>query len=140
MVDVEATPGGPEGVYVHEPQAGRIGHANHFVAARMHCQDLSLEVAPSSPIRLEQFHRWAEAEHDEAQLADDVRALLQDHTGHPTSICRHEDPAAPPLERMVTVASAIMRPASGGMWVAAGNPCRVAYAEVQWSGQRTSAA
>jgi hypothetical protein len=41
---------------------------------------------------------------------------------------------------MVTVASAIMRPASGRLWVAAGNPCRTAYAEVQWNRERTSAA
>jgi isopenicillin-N N-acyltransferase-like protein len=52
---------------------------------------------------------------------DDIKKFLSDHSGYPTSICRHEEVSA-------TVASLIAEPAERRMLVAFGNPCEHRYA------------
>ena len=47
---------------------------------------------------------------------DDMKAFLSDHSGRPTSICRHDGDSR-------TVAAIIAEPAARRMHVAAGNPC-----------------
>ena len=51
---------------------------------------------------------------------DDMKSFLKDHSGHPTSICRHDGDSR-------TVASLIAEPAQRRMHVAVGNPCRNSY-------------
>jgi isopenicillin-N N-acyltransferase-like protein len=52
---------------------------------------------------------------------DDLKRFLSDHSGHPTSICRHHGESR-------TVASLIAEPAQRRMHVAVGNPCSGRYA------------
>ena len=48
---------------------------------------------------------------------DDLKKFLTDHSGYPTSICRHDGDS-------LTVASLISEPDERRLHVAVGNPCR----------------
>jgi isopenicillin-N N-acyltransferase-like protein len=129
LYDIEATPGRAEGLYVDYPEEGLLGHTNHFVAPGLRCKDLSLSVAPDSPLRLVRYRSWASAKPGADGLYA-VRRLLTDHANFPSSICRHEDGRLPPLEQYVTVVSAVMAPASRQLWLAPGNPCTEQFVEI----------
>ncbi|HKD72670.1 MAG TPA: hypothetical protein VKB61_11085, partial [Candidatus Acidoferrum sp.] len=51
---------------------------------------------------------------------EDIKRFLSDHSGYPTSICRHGG-------GMQTVVSMISEPAARRMHVALGNPCQHRY-------------
>jgi isopenicillin-N N-acyltransferase like protein len=54
--------------------------------------------------------------------AEQVKNALQDHSGHPTSICRHEN-ADPQHGFWTTVFSIVIQPTLGQMQVSRGTPC-----------------
>jgi hypothetical protein len=63
-----------------------------------------------------------------------MQAVLSDHAGHPTSICRHphsgpDDPVLPASGK--TVAAIVAQPQSGRMTIAKGNPCENPF--VEWT-------
>ncbi len=54
---------------------------------------------------------------------EQMKTALSDHTGHPKSICRHENDH-PTNGFWATVFSVIIEPAAGRMHVSRGNPCQ----------------
>jgi isopenicillin-N N-acyltransferase-like protein len=59
-----------------------------------------------------------------------VMKILADHDHHPNSICRHVDPAAPIPS--TTLASFIMVPEEGAVYIAAGPPCEYEYVRYEF--------
>jgi isopenicillin-N N-acyltransferase-like protein len=51
----------------------------------------------------------------------DLQRFLSDHANQPQSICGHGPPG------LQTVASCVLDPAHGRLWVSHGNPCQMAY-------------
>lgn len=59
----------------------------------------------------------------------DIQALLADHAGYPSSICRHPDPEREEIFRLETVCSLLMNLQERKLFVAFGNPCQTPYTE-----------
>lgn len=119
-IDVEVTPGGPEGVHLHQAEDGSVTHANHFLADV--AGDTSIPTSPDSPFRQARIDGLL------AGVATDVgwerlEAILADHANFPRSICAHSDLRVPEHEREVTAYGLIMDPAARRMRLADGNPC-----------------
>jgi isopenicillin-N N-acyltransferase-like protein len=131
-LNVEAAPGDFTRVYPLFPDQGLLLHTNHFLSPRLHPVDVSLWAMPSSAVRLQRLRAGAQT----CATLDDFRALLADHADYPHSICSHPDPADHPLEQGATIASVLMDLTARRVWLAAGNPCQIPYAEldVGWLG------
>ena len=132
-LDVEAAPGDFTRLYPLYPDQGVLLHTNHFLSPGLGPVDVSLWAMPSSAVRLQRLR--AGTGQPGALTLDHFRALLADHADYPHSICSHPDPADHPLEQGATIASLLMDPNAGRVWLAAGNPCQVAYEplEITWS-------
>src|SRR5579862_9925803 len=131
-LDVEAAPGDFTRLYPLYPDQGVLLHTNHFLAPGLAPVDVSLWAMPSSAVRLQRL-RAGTGSHGTHTL-DEFRALLADHADYPHSICSHPDPADHPLEQGATIASLLMDPNAGRLWLAPGNPCEVAHQllELTW--------
>ncbi len=117
IADVEATTEGPE--ILRDQGAGYLAHTNHYL-----CQPNAIaanfkrSLVDSFP-RLDRINSLIKSRYGSLEV-DDIKRFLSDHSGYPTSICRHDS-------RMRTVASMISEPARRRMHVAAGNPCQHRY-------------
>ena len=138
-LDIEAAPGDFTRLYPLYPDQGVLLHTNHFLSPGLGPVDVSLWAMPSSAVRLQRLR--AGTGQPGALTLDHFRALLADHADYPHSICSHPDPADHPLEQGATIASLLMDPNAGQVWLAAGNPCQVAYQplEITWSGSPNGA-
>lgn len=131
IADVELTPEGFE--VIHDDGAGFIGHSNHFVCGAHACEANFKASVPDSFPRLERI-RSLIAERFGAITVEDMKRMLADHSGAPTSICRHphDGPDHPSVSaRGRTVASMIAEPACGRFHVSRGNPCDTSYVTYQ---------
>jgi isopenicillin-N N-acyltransferase-like protein len=136
-LDVEAAPGDFTRLYPLFPDRGLLLHTNHFLSPHflspgLHPADLSLWAMPSSAVRLQRLRAGAET----PATLDDFRGLLADHADYPRSICSHPQADDHPLEQGATIASVVMDLTARRVWLAAGNPCRAPYREldVSWLG------
>lgn len=129
--DIELTPEGPE--VIEDGGAGFIGHANHFLCGRHACAANHTASVPDSFPRQERIRQLL-AERFGRITVDDMKEILSDHSGYPTSICRHphDGPDHPSVSaRGRTAASLIAEPARGLLHAAWGNPCTVPYTTYQ---------
>jgi isopenicillin-N N-acyltransferase like protein len=135
-LDIEAAPGDFTGLYPLYPDRGVLLHTNHFLSPGLAPVDVSLWAMPSSAVRLQRLRAGTGPGSGGARTLDHFRGLLADHADYPHSICSHPDPADPPLEQGATIASLLMDPNAGHAWLAACNPCQVAYQplELTWTG------
>jgi len=129
-LDIEAAPGDFTRLYPVYPEDGVLRHTNHFLAPRTAASgagptDLALWAMPSSVVRLQRLRAAATA-----RTLDDFGVLLADHADYPHSICAHPDPAAHPCEQGATIASVLMDLTARRIWLAAGNPCRVPFEQL----------
>ncbi len=116
IADVEATSAGPE--ILHDQGAGYLVHTNHFLCQRYAtAENHKRSLADSFP-RLDRINSLIKSRYGSIKI-DDIKDFLSDHSGQPTSICRHGG--------MRTVASLISEPARRRMHVALGNPCQHKY-------------
>jgi isopenicillin-N N-acyltransferase-like protein len=122
-----ATPDGPanlevtiDDVHVLRPDDGRsITHTNHCV---------HLDLVPINdqfPELIQSHARKQRIDHlvvSTGGTIDELKAILSDHDGHPTSICRHanDDPVN---GFWVTVFALIIEPSKRRMHVTRGTPC-----------------
>lgn len=123
--DVELT---AEGFEVMEEERF-IAHTNHFLCGRHACAANHRASVPDSFCRLDRMRQLIGDRFGSVTVAD-LRTFLADHSGHPTSICRHphDGPDHPSVSaRGRTVASLIAEPAAGRLYVARGNPCTGEY-------------
>jgi isopenicillin-N N-acyltransferase-like protein len=122
-VNIEAT---PDKAYLLFPENGWITHSNHLKGA--------------GPGEIGRMWRGIEnsiyRDRRAGQLLPkgtrkigvrDVIKVLQDHFGHPRSICRHTDEKEAEKDRWRTNASLIMDLSSKALWLAAGPPCQQKY-------------
>jgi len=117
IADAEATTAGPE--VIRDEGAGYLTHTNHFLCRRYGTpENLKLSLADSVP-RQERVTELIKSRYGSIEL-DDIKRFLSDHSGYPTSICRHGG-------GMQTVVSMISEPAARRMHVALGNPCQQHY-------------
>jgi isopenicillin-N N-acyltransferase like protein len=117
ILDIEATTAGPEMLRNHG--AGFLAHTNHYLCPHYpDHENFPADFKDSFP-RLDRMNSLIQAKFG-ALAVDDFKKFLSDHTGYPTSICRHNGVS-------LTVASLIAEPAEGRMHVTFGNPCGKHY-------------
>jgi len=132
-VDVEAIPGGPEGLHDLAPVDGFVGHTNHFRAAAVTGLDAGGSLMPSSPLRLRRLTTLVGA-HEGPVDEDVVRAAFADHDNFPNAVCCHPDPDLDEADRDVTAVSILMDLDERRVSLADGNPCTTPYRTLDYSG------
>ncbi|BEQ13054.1 C45 family peptidase [Desulfoferula mesophila] len=120
-------------VEVLEPKGGILVHANNYRTPRFQAVDNYQMVFPDSPARTARMQQRAEELSGRLTHAT-LGEILSDHQGRPNSICRHPDPAVPPMLQAESLGSFIMLPAQRVMLVAAGNPCTHEYLRYEVAG------
>lgn len=111
------------------PQDGLMLHSNHYLTERFRHDDLIAylteigelppEMATESQKRYERIRSLMHKYYGRITPQTAMEALA-DHENYPLSICRHDDKSACPS---MTLASFIMVPAEGAMYIASGPPC-----------------
>lgn len=117
IFDVEAT---PAGFAVLEATDGLLAHANHFLTPSFRTEATDAQSLPDSFCRQARMEDRLR-ERSSPITVQSMQEALADHQGHPSSICRHEEPGE---GRMVTVAALIAEPGAGRLHVSRGQPCR----------------
>ena len=117
IMDVEATTAGAE--VIRDNGAGFLVHTNHFLCPRYARKENFEKSWRDSFPRIEKMNELIRSRYGSVTV-EDVKRFLKDHTGKPTSICRHDSESR-------TVASLIAEPARRRMHVAVGNPCQSNY-------------
>jgi isopenicillin-N N-acyltransferase-like protein len=117
IADVESTTEGPQ--IVHDQGAGYLVHTNHYLCERFATEENFKQSLADSFPRLSRINSLVESRYGSVAV-NDIQHFLSDHSGYPTSICRHD-------KGMRTVASLIAEPARRCMHVAVGNPCQHRY-------------
>jgi isopenicillin-N N-acyltransferase-like protein len=129
-VDIETAPGDHANVWLGWPDPDHLVHTNHFLCATGR-KDVMRWYCPDSP-----FRHWRAS----ALLAEvrgrahpgQLQALLRDHVNAPAGICSHPDPAAPELERDMTVAAVVYDLDTRTMWIADGQPCEHEFRRLEY--------
>jgi isopenicillin-N N-acyltransferase-like protein len=114
ITDVEATTAGAH--VLPDEGKGFFAHTNHYVCPLYATQENFKRSWQDSFPRLERMDALIGSRYGSIEV-DDVKEFLKDHSGYPTSICRHNGNSR-------TVASMISEPAMRRMHVAVGNPCQ----------------
>jgi isopenicillin-N N-acyltransferase-like protein len=123
ILDLELTATDADFLY---GDAGWLVHANHFESPRLRSGDTGLATSMSSLARAARARRLLNAARGQVTL-DTFHTILSDHTYGAYAICRHPEPAEPPLQQTATRASVIMDLAARTMHLAAGQPCQEEY-------------
>lgn len=102
------------------PEKDMLLHSNHYITERFQKADTAPMYQPDSFHRLETIKDLANQHygHLNPEIAMEI---LADHNHHPDSICRHINQTS--QFTSVTLASFIMIPAEGAIYIASGNPC-----------------
>ncbi len=113
------------------PEQGFLIHTNHLLLPRDFRLDRGLQALPDSVVRFGRARRLLTLQRTrEGKLSlPDIQAILADHVGYPSSICRHPDPERQEMFRLETVCSVVMNLAKRKLLVAFGNPCITSYME-----------
>lgn len=112
------------------PSNGYLVHTNHYLAPRMSRYEAlfsgptgtSLERGTSSIVRFNRADALVRRSLGRI-TAETLSSILSDHVNFPDSICGHEDPGLPQLERSKTNYAVISDLTSLEMRVCLGNPC-----------------
>src|SRR5262245_15731107 len=92
ILDVETTTAGPE--VLRDEGAGFLAHSNHFVCSKYADKEKEDALVVDSRKRFDRIHQLIRADFG-SLTADRMKGHMSDHSGHPTSICRHaQAPAA----------------------------------------------
>jgi len=121
-LDVETTTARPE--VLKDEGAGFLAHSDHFVCAKYAHKEKEDALVTDSRKRFDRIHELIRGDLGSLTV-DRMKSHLSDHSGHPTSICRHT--RIPSAGSTKTVASMVAEPAARRMHVALGNPCNSRY-------------
>lgn len=113
------------------PRDGILVHTNHFVSPRLPIlprKDTSKQKFPDTFVRLGRADKLLRKKGRDISEKD-IMEVLRDHVEYPSSICRHEDLAAPKGKRMGTVFSMVVNLTQGKIYFCKGNPCEQGYEE-----------
>lgn len=127
-VDLEAGPGGFDGVQAILPKGGAIVHTNHFRRPPQAVSDVSLFAMPDSLVRLQRAEGEI-AERPEPHDLGSLRRALSDHADFPSGVCCHPRPGDE--EQWSTICSVVMDPRERRMWLAFGRPCETDFVELE---------
>lgn len=123
VIDVEVVPG--DIGWLH-PVGGYLTHANH-IESGLPVRDRQRDFGGASLFRGDRARRLLGAIMDERAGrkvdVDDLKAVLNDHGGYPSAICRHVDERDAPLERSETVYSVLLDLDERRFGLAEGPPC-----------------
>lgn len=110
-----------------QPERDILVHSNHYLTERFKKGDLFGQSDPDTYIRIQRIKRLMELNY--GRLTPEIMMeILADHNNCPDSICKHAD-GTKPLPHWATLASIIMVPEEGTMFVACGNPCKNEFVE-----------
>ncbi|MBL8271492.1 C45 family autoproteolytic acyltransferase/hydolase [Steroidobacter sp.] len=114
-VDLEASPGE---VFWLKPEDGLLVHSNHFKteAARAKVRDVGLNISPDSLYRDDRVQQILAAHRGQLDVGH-FKTAFRDDFGLPKAVCRVPT-VGPGGTESATVASIIMKPAAGRMWIA----------------------
>lgn len=116
-----------------QPEDDLMLHSNHYLTERFKDDDmmsLLAEMGYIAPIMAtESFQRYDRIRslmyQDYGQITlQTAMEVLADHENYPLSICRHDDSSSYPS---ITLASFIMAPSEGAIYIACGHPCEHEY-------------
>jgi isopenicillin-N N-acyltransferase like protein len=108
----------------HAIVPGTRGHTNHYLDPRFAARGEGSEGSRARLARLEELLAERDPETPEAAME-----ILRDHESEPQAICLHPDPAEGD-EATAVLFSMVCHLESRRMWVAAGNPCRAPFEEI----------
>jgi len=111
------------------PEKDLLLHSNHYITERFKKDDTADMYQPDSYHRLETIKDLANRHygHITPEIAMEI---LADHNHHPDSICRHINQTS--QVSSVTLASFIMIPAEGAIYIACSNPCEHEYVRYEF--------
>ncbi|MCX6826898.1 MAG: C45 family autoproteolytic acyltransferase/hydrolase [candidate division Zixibacteria bacterium] len=111
------------------PEKDLLLHSNHYITERFQKGDTAHMYQPDSYHRLETIKDFANQHygHFDPEIAMEI---LADHNHHPDSICRHINQTNPLSS--VTLASFIMVPEEGAIYIACGNPCEYEFVRYEF--------
>jgi isopenicillin-N N-acyltransferase like protein len=125
MIDLEVVPGDAGWL---NPRDGLLTHANHFETA-VPVRDTIVDWGGSSLFRSARARRLlADAAGAAKVTEDDLAAVLRDHAGFPSAICRHVDERDSPTDRTETVFAILLDLDARRFGIAAGPPCAHEFA------------
>jgi len=104
-------------------------HSNHYLTERFKAVDTAPQLQPDSYPRLDRIRSLMNQHYGQLNV-EIFKKILADHDHHPNSICRHVDPSTPVSS--ITLASFIMIPSEGAIYIAVGNPCECEYARYEF--------
>lgn len=111
------------------PEMDMMLHSNHYITECFKEEDTASELQPDSYHRLERIRSLMDEHYDHINI-EIVKKILADHEQNPNSICRHVDPTVPISSS--TLASFIMVPEEGAIYIYAGNPCEYEYVRYEF--------
>jgi isopenicillin-N N-acyltransferase-like protein len=111
------------------PEKDMLLHSNHYITERYKAGDTASVFQPDSYHRLDKMCSFMNQHYGHLN-PEIVMGILADHDHHPYSICRHIDPTVPISS--TTLASFIMVPAEGAIYIACGNPCEYKYTRYEF--------
>lgn len=107
-----------------QPNRDVLLHTNHYVVDRFKDRDTAPGIQPDSFDRLKTLEALVDGQYGHI-TPQSAGKILADHAHHPYSICRHIDKRAPISSK--TLASFVMVPEEGTIYIARGNPCENGY-------------
>lgn len=132
LADGQGALAGIESIYddytIIEPTNGVLVHANHYETEKYKKTDGAAVFIKDSFGRADRLRERIAAFHG-SLTPELMMELLQDHSCHPDSICRHVDPAKQPVFASLSLASLIMVPKEGKIFISCGPPCENEYVE-----------
>lgn len=114
-VNLEAS---PDEVFWLKPENGLLVHANHFKSpgALAKVRDTGISISPDTLYRDDRVEQYVAPRRGRITVAD-LQAALLDRFGAPKAVCREPTPG-PGGANAATVATIVMQPADGRMWIA----------------------
>ncbi|HWP96123.1 MAG TPA: C45 family peptidase [Syntrophomonadaceae bacterium] len=116
-------------VEVLHPGRDILLHSNHYITERFKARDTAAGVQPDSYDRLDTISDLFN-QHYGHITPEMAMEILANHDHYPNSICRHIDETVPISSS--TLASFIMVPAEGAIYIARGNPCENGFARYEF--------
>ena len=111
------------------PERDMMLHSNHYLTERFKGEDTAPQLQPDSYHRLDRIHSLVDQYYGHINI-EIIKKILADHDQNPYSICRHIDSTVPISS--TTLASFIMMPEEGTIYIAAGNPCEYEYVRYEF--------
>lgn len=112
-----------------EPERDVLVHANHYVTERFKGRDTAPELQPDSYERMQTIGDLINKNYGHI-IPETAMQILSNHSHYPNSICRHIDKTVPVSSK--TLASFVMVPGEGAIYIARGNPCENGFVRYEF--------